>query len=496
MTDQNAANGPDKAGGEATCPHQRGHIVDSRFFGGRYSSAASRRIFCDECRVQRWLSVEAALALAQADLGIIPVRAARDIAAAARAELIDFGAVEAETERTGHSLVGLLRVFQAACAADSGQYVHFGATTQDIQDTAQALEMRDVLDMLDETLRGTARHLARLADEHAGTVALGRTHAQPALPITFGLKIAGWLDEILRHLERLAQARQRVLVAELFGGAGTMAAFGPRALELLDGFAARLGLGAPVTGWHVARDRVAEFVTTVAMAAGTLGRAADEIRILSRPEFGEVSEAWSYGKVGSSTMPHKRNPERCEQIVVLARLAAAQAPVALTAMIGDHERDSRSLRLEWACVADVSHYALGAAEIFAETARGLQVHPERLKANTYAVAEQVASEPLMMALAVRHGKQSAHDIVYGLTQRAVQAGMSLRELIEQDTDGDLGLDSGALAAILRPESYIGAARDLVGRVTARAGLLLDGDGQGAREGQSADQQSHQVPEAV
>jgi adenylosuccinate lyase len=482
MTDQLATSQPVPPPRGTGCPHQRGHIVDSRFFGGRYGSAASRRIFCDECRVQRWLSVEAALALAQADLGIIPAQAARDIAAAARVELIDLQAVQAETERTGHSLVGLLRVFQSATAGESGQYVHFGATTQDIQDTAQALEMHDVLGVLEATLRRVASHLARLADEHADTVALGRTHAQPALPITFGLKIAGWLDEILRHLERLGQTRERVCVAELFGGAGTMAAFGPRAFDLVAGFAGRLGLGTPVIGWHVARDRVAEFVATVAMVAGTIGRAADEIRILSRPEFGEVSEAWSYGTVGSSTMPHKRNPERCEQMVVLARLAAAQVPLALTAMIGDHERDSRSLRLEWACVADVSHYALAAAEIFAETSNGLRVHPERLRANADAVAGQIASEPLMMALAERHGKQSAHEIVYGLSQRARDTGMSLRELLDRESGASLGLDSEAIAAILRPESYVGTSPDLVRRLTARARLLLgEGDTQGEQD---------------
>jgi adenylosuccinate lyase len=483
MTDQ-ATHQPVTADQRAGCAHQRGHIVDSRFFGGRYGSSESRRIFCDECRVQRWLSVEAALALAQADLGIIPDQAAHEIAAAAKVELIDLDAVQAETERTGHSLVGLLRVFQAATSGESGQYVHFGATTQDIQDTAQALEIRDVLDCLDATLRRVVADLTRLADEHADTVALGRTHAQPALPITFGLKIAGWLDELLRDLERLDQARERVCVAELFGGAGTMAAFGPRALDLMPRFAARLGLGVPVTGWHVARDRVAEFVTTVAMVAGTIARAADEIRILSRPEFGEVSQAWSYGTVGSSTMPHKRNPERCEQMVVLARLAAAQVPLALTAMIGDHERDSRSLRLEWACVADVSHYALAAAEIFAETARGLRVHPERLLENVYAVAEQVASEPLMMALAAKHGKQSAHEIVYRLSQRAQETGASLRELLDDKAEAGLGLDKDTLAELLRPESYVGASPELVRRVTARARTVLarEGDPPGTRQG--------------
>lgn len=454
------------------CAHERGHITDSVFFGDRYATPVSRHIFCDRCRMRRWLAVEAALAEAEADLGIIPAAAAEGIAETARTGLIDIEAVKAETERTGHSLVGLLRVFQAACPGDSGQYVHYGATTQDIQDTGQVLETRDVLDALDPLLERIAWDLFRHAERHAATVALGRTHAQPALPITFGLKAAGWLDEVLRNIERLRDARRRVLVAQLFGGAGTMAAFGDRALELLEAFSARLGLAVPETGWHVARDRVAEFVTTLAMAAGTLSRAADEIRILSRPEFGEVSPGWAYGKVGSSTMPHKRNPERCEQVVALARLAAAQTPIALLAMSGDHERDSRSLRLEWSCVADVSHYTLAAAEIFAQTIATLEVHPDRLARNVNAVAGQVASEPLMLALADRHGKQAAHEIVYELSQTAQEKNVPLRDLLAQRGEPSLGLDPATCDTIFRPECYLGAAEALTLRVLDRARTVL------------------------
>ena len=453
------------------CTHQRSHIVDSSFFGGRYSTGASQRIFCDTCRVQRWLTIEAHLALAEAELGIIPDAAAKEIANAAVLDRIDLGAVKAETDRSGHSLVGLLRVFQHACADDTGQYIHYGATTQDIQDTAQSLEMRDVLDAVDAALREIAAHLLRLAEQHAGTVALGRTHAQPALPITFGLKVAGWLDEVLRHFDRLAATRQRAAAAQLFGGAGTMAAFGLEGPRLLKRFAGRLGLTVPAIGWHVSRDRVAEFVGTLAMVAGTLGRAADEIRTLSRPEFGEVSEAWPYGKVGSSTMPHKRNPERCEQVVMLARLASYQVLAAMTAMSGDHERDSRSLRLEWACVPDVAHYTLGAAEIFKEIIGGLQVHTDRLRANVEAVSEQVASEALMLALAPRLGKQTAHERVYELTQAAYEKATSVRELLRDSPD--LGLSPGQIAEIFDPRAYLGASEALTRHVVADAHALLD-----------------------
>jgi len=452
----------------AECGHTRGHIVDSYFFGDRYATPASRRIFCDVCRVQRWLDVEVALAAAQAELGLIPRDAADGIAGAARLPAIDLAEVRAETERTGHSLVGLLRVLQRACPEGAGEFIHLGATTQDIQDTGQVLEMREVLDEMELGLTGIVARLVELAEEHAGTVALGRTHARPALPITFGLKVAGWLDEIVRQTTRIRTMRDRVLVAQLFGGAGTMAGFGADGPALLDRFAARLGLAVPAVGWHTARDRVAEYVSVLAMTAGSLARIAEEVRILGRPEFGEVSEAWQYGKVGSSTMPHKRNPERCEQVAALAKLAAAQAGIALAGLPGDHERDSRTLRVEWSCVPDVSHYSLAATAIAAEIVSGLTVHPDRLRRNLAEVADQVASERLMLALGERLGKQTAHERVYDLSQRAQDTGTSLREQLAADPGLRGLLPDAEVEAAFGFADYLGACVPLTQRAVADA----------------------------
>jgi adenylosuccinate lyase len=450
-----------------SCAHERSHIVDSSFYGHRYSTGASRRIFCDRCRFQRWLDIEAALASAQAELGIIPVEAAGHIAAAADVDRLDLDTVRREIARTGHSLVGLLRVFQEACAEGSGEYLHLGATTQDIQDTGQALEMRDVLDELDATLRRIGLRLMELAEAHGSTVALGRTHAQPALPMSFGMKVAGWLDEVIRHAERIAQMRSRVQVAQLFGGVGTMAGFGAQAMPLLSGFADRLGLSAPLIGWHVARDRVAEYATTLAIVAGTMGRIADEVRTLSRPEFGEVEEGWKFGKVGSSTMPHKRNPEACEQAVVMARLSAGLLPTALTAMSGDNERDSRALRTEWVFVADVSHYTMAAVEITGTILDGLLVHADRMRANAVAVADQLATEGLMLALGRHVGKQTAHEQVYELSQAARRDGVSLRDLVRAHEIARL-LDEDELARIFDPVQYLGESEHLTRHVVIRA----------------------------
>ncbi|GAB2330318.1 adenylosuccinate lyase family protein [Streptomyces griseoincarnatus] len=455
------------------CRHARGHITDSSFLGDRYATAASRRIFCDVCRVQRWLDVEAALALTQGEMGMIPAAAAADIAAAARVDRIDLDTVREETQRSGHSLIGLLRALQQACPGESGEYIHFGATTQDIQDTGQVLEMRDAMDELDTALRHILTLLCDIAEEHAETVALGRTHARPALPMSFGLKVAAWADEMCRNAERLAEARPRLLVAQLFGGAGTMAGFGGRGQELLERFAERCGLYVPNLGWHVARDRIVEYTCLFGTVAGTAARIADEIRTLSRPEFGEVEEAWRYGKVGSSTMPHKRNPERCEQVVVMAKLAAGQVPLALAGMAGDHERDSRALRVEWACLPDVTHYTLAACQILTEILQGLTVHVPRLRANVQIAADQVASERLMFALAEFLGKQTAHERVYALSQTAYQERRPMKELLAEEPDLARLLDEKTVEEIFEPAQYLGDSVALTRRGVASVRDWLD-----------------------
>lgn len=458
------------------CAHTRGHITDSRFYGDSYATAASRRIFCDVCRHQRWLDIESALALAEADLGMIPGDAAEHIRRAARIDRLDLDAVEAAIAESGHSLVGLLRVFEAACEGDAGQYIHYGATTQDIQDTGQALEMRDVLDELDPVLRAILVRLAELAEVNADTVALGRTHAQPALPLSFGMKVASWADEVLRHQSRIDEARPRLLVAELFGGVGSMAAFGGHGPKLVELFAVRLDLRAPAIGWHVARDRVAEYVGVLAMISGTMARIADEIRTLSRPEFGEVEEGWRYGKVGSSTMPHKRNPERSEQAVMLAKLAAAQVPLALAGMVGDHERDARALRLEWACVPDVSHYCLAACQIVLELANGLIVHSDRMLANAQSTADQTSTEAVMLALGQRIGKQRAHERVYELSQESRSRGRTLRELLGERPDLAALLAPAELDRLFDPARNLGDSPLLARRVVAAVRARLSSDG--------------------
>lgn len=447
------------------CAHERSHIVDSKFHGGGYANATSRRFFCDVCRLHRWLRVEAVFALAQAELGIIPESAAREIDRAASIGGLDLDEIARGIARTGHSIVPLLSALQDACPGDAREFVHYGATTQDIQDTAQSLEMRDVLDEVELRLLGLRRALRVLAHTHRGTVMVARTHSIPALPMTFGLKVAGWLDELSRHQDRLVEARERVLVAQLFGGVGTMAAFGPKALPLLDEFARQLGLSAPRVGWHVARDRVAEFVTMLAMVTATLGRIADEIRTLNRPELAELEVAWGAHQIGSSTMPHKRNPEQCEQVVALARLSRAHATLALEGMVVDHERDYRGTRTEWVTVADVSHFTLTALDMLTEVVVGLKVNSHVMLENANRFCEAVCTEALVFTLGNVLGKESAFRLIHELSQRSQTEGVLLRELLVCDPRvRDSGVARDELDRCFDPAAYVGQASVLVDRV--------------------------------
>jgi adenylosuccinate lyase len=456
--------------------HERGHITDSRFHGHMYATDASRQIFCDVCRLQRWLDIEAALALSQADLGMIPDEAAVKIGVAARIEHLDLETIQAEIRRTHHSLVPLIRALQSACGDSAGEFVHYGATTQDIQDTGQSLEMRDVLDELDRIVSKIVRTVVGLAREYGDVVIIGRTHGQPALPTTFGLKLAGWVDELLRDLERIEAMRPRVLAVQLFGGVGTMSAWGDQGPPLVERLAERLDLRVPMTAWHASRDRIAEYASSLAMLVGTLARIADEVRTLSRPEFGELELGWHEGQVGSSTMPHKRNPEAAQQVVALARLAAGQVPGALHAMIVEHERDSRTLRMEWPLVADVSHYALAAARITDEVLSELAVRPDAMEQNALRTADLLATESLMLALADKLGKQSAYDLVYGICQAATSAGRRVRDELANAQPVRDHLTAQELDEIFDPARHVGAAHSLAERILDQAEERL-----GARE---------------
>jgi len=348
-------------------------------------------------------------------LGIIPQWAADEISRQAHLEYLDLKSIRKGIQQTGHSLVPLLRELQGICRNDAGEYIHYGATTQDIQDTGQVLEIKDILQIVERDVRAALELLMGLAERHRETVTIGRTHTQYALPMTLGLKFATWVDELWRGLERLHDCKPRVLAAELFGGVGTMDALSDQALELLDRFSNRLGLHSPLTCWHSSRDRTAELLTALAILSGTLGKIANEIMSLASSDVGELSEPFHMGQVSSSTMPHKRNPEMTEQIVTLSRLIRAAAGLGLEAIICEHERDYRSVRLEWVSVAEACLYTCGALNLTINVLEGLEVHEDRIRKNVGKTAELICSEALMFLLGKKIGKQTAHRVVYEIT---------------------------------------------------------------------------------
>ena len=442
------------------CKSLRSHIVDSRFYRAGYSTEESRLIFCDRRRMQRWLDVEVALATSQASLGIIPLSAAEELTQTANLQQFDLDEISQSIRSTGHSLIPLLTAWQKVTSSQSGAFIHYGATTQDIQDTAQSLEIKDVLSLVERDLCLVIKELIGLTRRTRNLVIVGRSHGQHALPTTLGLKIAVWLDEMLRNGERLKECKKRVLVSQLFGGVGTMAAFSGQGIELLAEFSKRLNLSVPHTAWHASRDRTAELLSFMAILAGGLGKITNEICQLARNEICELEEPFHLGKIGSTTMPHKRNPELCEQVVVLSRLIKNQAITGFDGLINEHERDYRSVRLEWVSIPESSLMLCSALNLVKVILANLIIHEENIAANLDKSACHVSTEALMFGLGAKTSKQKAHDLIYDMAMKAYASNRPLRELLEENPQITDQLNPSELAELLKPENHIGVAPKL------------------------------------
>ncbi|MGH3906877.1 MAG: class-II fumarase/aspartase family protein [Pseudonocardiaceae bacterium] len=436
------------------------HLADSVLYGHLWTTPELHSLFDDAGRTQAWLDILSALAQVQADLGLVPAEAAKAIEEHARVDHLDLAEVGAQTRATGHSTLGLIRCLREILPEPAREWVYYGATVQDLTDTWFAQVMRTVGRAMDRDLARCEAAAVELARRHRDTLMCGRTHGQPGLPITFGFKAAGWVCELRRHRERLAQARHRIEVVQLGGALGTMEFWGERALELLDGFADRLGLGVPDIPWITARDRVAEFLGLLALVTGTLAKIGNEIFELQRPEIGEVAEPFTAGTVGSITMPHKRNPELSEHLDTLARIVRADAGVAVEGMVALHERDGRGWKAEWLVLPEASQLTGAALGFAARLLEGLRVDTERMRANLDAHRGYLLSEPLMRALAERIGKHAAHEAVYTAAMAALEQGVGLSERLLADRL----LDAEQIAQASDPVRALGAATAFVDRV--------------------------------
>jgi adenylosuccinate lyase len=432
-----------------------------------------RDVFSWQTTLQCWLDVEAALAGAEAEAGLIPAAAAEEIARNCRMQRLDLDAIAAEYARTDHLIMSVVHAVSSRCQGDAGQYVHWGATTQDITDTALAIQLGRALDIVGRQLCTLLQTLVVLVKTHRATPMLGRTHGQHAAPLTFGFKAAVWTAELGRHLTRLTQLRPRVLVGQLGGAVGTGAVLGPQLVAVRAGLCHRVGLFEPPVAWHTSRDGLAELAAVLGLVAATGGKIASEIVELQRTEVAEVAEAVGPDNVGSSTMPQKRNPMRSEAVVAASRVVRGAVATMLELMHHEHERDYRASLAEPAVLPGACIAASGMLADLEDVLGGLEVDAERMRTNL-AAADAVAAEHVMMALATRLGRQRAHDLVHRILAGR-PAGHSATEALAADEEvrAQLGDAAAVRAAVQAGLADVGAARDEADRVARLTSEMLE-----------------------
>ncbi len=440
------------------------HVIDSVLFQDQFSTKRTREIFSDENMVQKWLDVEAALAEVQADMGIIPHKAAEEIMRKAKADLMDFVEMKKQIDITGHPIVPLLRCLKNVCEDNAGEYSHWGATTQDIMDTGMVLQVREAYGEILPKAKTLHCKLCDLAKKYRNLVMTGRTHGQHALPITLGYKIAVWAAELLRDIERLEQCSKRLFMGQFSGAVGTIASLGTEGLEVQRRLLKRLDLAMPPISWHSSRDTIAEFVSVLGILTATLGKMANEVITLQKTEYGELEEPFAMGKVGSSTMPHKRNPMYCEGVVCLSKIIRSTVPLAIECMVGEHERDMRPWQAEWEFIGRVCCMADAALKISLQIFTGLIVRPAHIEENMYKLQGLMLSEAVMMDMGKRIGRQEAHEIVYEAAMEAFEKGLPFKDVLLKDERVLKNFDVAEIDSILDPHKYTGLAGEFVDRV--------------------------------
>jgi len=421
-------------------------------------------VWSPQATLQRMLDVEAALARASAAHGVIPQAAVPAIVAACEASQLDAAALARDAALGGNLAIPLVKQLTArvkAADAEASKYVHWGATSQDIIDTATVLQLRDAFDLLEGQLDSLCAKLATLARTHRATPAVGRTWLQQALPITLGLKFAQWLDAMLRHRERLAALRERALVLQFGGAAGTLASLRDAAPVVSSALAHELALSEPALPWHTQRDRIAEAAAFFGMLIGTLGKIARDVSLQMQTEIGELAEPAAAGKGGSSTMPHKRNPVGCAAVLTAATRAPGLVATVFAGMVQEHERALGGWQAEWEALPDLACLAGGALANIDQIAGGLEVRTDRLAANLDVTHGLILGEAVMLALGDRIGRLDAHHLVERASKAAVQSGRTLHDVLADDPAVTQHLDATRLAALLDPANYVGQAHAFV-----------------------------------
>lgn len=445
---------------------------DSKLLGPLFARPELTEIFSDRARLQAMLAVEAALARAEAACGVIPEMAAEEIAEKCRAELFDLDALGAATAKAVSPVIPMVKELTALVGGEAGRYVHWGATTQDIVDTALILQLGEALDVTRQSLDGLAAALAGLARKHRDDPMAGRTFMQQALPITFGFKVAGWLSALLRARQRFGEFRPRLAVVQFGGAVGTLAALSGHGRAVRDALAEALGLGVPDMPWHSARDRFAELAAQYALLCGTLAKMAGDVALLAQTEIAEVSEPAEAGRGGSSTMPHKRNPVAATAILAACEQVQALTPVMLRALGQDHERGTGGWHAEWLALPEIVVYGASALAAARELAEGLVVDAERMRANLDLTHGLIMAEAVTMALAGKLGRLAAHEKVGKACTAAIAEKRHLSDVLGEDAEVAEALGADGLQRLFDPAGYTGDAAAFVDAVTAAADIAL------------------------
>ena len=436
---------------------------------GLFSSTKIGEIFSDHTRLQRMLDFEGALARAEARCGVIPAEAAQVIARKCRVDLLDISGIAQVTKLTANPVIPLVKQLTRLVEEENeeaARFVHWGATSQDVNDTGLILQIREAWAVLESDLAALSLALVEMAQKHRSTVVVGRTLMQHAQPTTFGAKVAGWLDAMNRHRERYCQVRKRALVLQFGGAVGTLAALKENGLAVTTVLAEELQLQVPDIPWHTQRDRLAETTAVLGLCTGTLGKIARDISLHMQSEIGEISEPAGDGRGTSSTMPQKGNPVSAARVLASATRVPGLVATMLYAMVQEDERGLGNWHAEWETLPEIFRLTAGALQELKEIVPRLEVKTERMRRNLEMTQGLVFAEAVSMALAASIGKSAAHGIVQAASKRMLETGRGLREEVLKDAVVREDLSPADLDRLFTHENYLGSAEEFVDHVIA------------------------------
>lgn len=441
----------------------------NQLFDAYFTQPAMRAIFCDQGRVQGMLDFEAALARAEARVGLIPADAVTPIESACKADFYDYSALAQAITAAGNSAIPLVKALGkrvAAQSAEAERYVHLGATSQDAMDSGLVLQLRAAVELLEQDLAGLAQALAVQAERFADTPLAGRTWLQQATPVTLGMKLAGVLGAVTRHRQRLAELKPRLFCLQFGGASGSLAALGDQAWPVAEALSRELDLDLPDQPWHTQRDRLVEFASLLGLIAGSLGKLGRDLSLLMQTEAGEVFEPLAPGKGGSSTMPHKRNPVSAAVLIGAATRAPGLVSTMFAAMPQEHERSLGLWHAEWETLPELCCLVSGALQQALLLVPGLEVDAARMRRNLDLTQGLVLAEAVSIALAQRIGRDAAHHLVEQCCRQAVKEGAHLRQVLGANPEVTAQLSAAELDRLLDPAHYLGQALRWVERAVA------------------------------